>query len=100
MRPSIALSVLAALVLACGGESREDTTIDRSEAGVPRVAGVWEQRAPLPTPRSEVASAVLNGRIYVIGGYLAQGSVSDIVEVYDPIVDRWQRVASLPAARD
>ena len=29
-----------------------------------------------------------------------QGSASDIVEVYDPAADRWQRVAPIPAARD
>ncbi len=29
----------------------------------------WEQRAPVPTPRSEVAVAEVLGKIYVVGGF-------------------------------
>jgi N-acetylneuraminic acid mutarotase len=60
----------------------------------------WSQRAALPTPRAEVASAVLDGRIYVIAGFEASGSSSNVVEVYDASADRWQRRANLPEGRD
>jgi N-acetylneuraminic acid mutarotase len=66
---------------------------------------LWGGRAPLPTPRSEVASAVLDGKIYVIGGFNAQGQSSNVVEVYTPLGfgspdNHWERKASLPEGRD
>lgn len=92
--------MLAAVVLACSNDSKPEPAFDTSSPSVPEVTGAWQQRAPLPTPRSEVASAVLDGRIYVIGGYIAQGSASSVVEAYDATADRWQRLSDLPAPRD
>ena len=60
----------------------------------------WSARAPLPTPRSEVASAVLDGKIYVIAGFVASGQSSNVVEVYDPLANAWSRKADLPEPRD
>jgi len=59
--------------------------------------GDWEMRAPMPSKRSEVAIAELDGKIYVIGGlkYLI-GWTSGAVEAYDPRTDRWETKASLP----
>jgi len=48
----------------------------------------WLPRAPLPTSRSGVAAAVLNGWIFVFGGERAGGVFSEN-EAYDPITDRW-----------
>jgi len=62
-------------------------------------AGTWRTLAPMPTPRTEVAVAALDGLIYVVGGFEADGSVSAKVEVYDPISDTWDGVAPLPAPR-
>jgi N-acetylneuraminic acid mutarotase len=63
-------------------------------AGVSR----WSDRTPLPVPRSEVAGAVLTGKIAVIGGFLADGSSSRRVDLYDPASDRWSRLPDLPLA--
>lgn len=49
------------------------------------------------TARSEMPAAVLEDRIYVLGG-LGDG-VSSVVERYDPMTDRWDEVAPLPEAR-
>jgi len=59
--------------------------------------GHWEMRAPMPSKRSEVAVAKLDGKIYVIGGlkYLI-GWTSGAVEAYDPRTDRWETKTSLP----
>ena len=54
----------------------------------------------MPTARSEIASAVLDGKIYVIGGFQAGGGNSDIVEAYDPDADAWKTVAPLPVRLD
>ncbi len=61
-----------------------------------RAAEPWSARAPLMEPRQEVAVAALEGAIYVIGGFRADVSVADTVEVYDPDTDSWSFAASLP----
>jgi N-acetylneuraminic acid mutarotase len=53
----------------------------------------------MPTPRSEVAVAAVAGKIYVVGGFEADGSPSDKVEVYDPVTDAWGEIAPLPEPR-
>ncbi len=69
------------------------------ETASPPAVG-WQARAPLPTARTEVAAAALDGRIYVAGGYAADGSTLDVVEVYDPAADTWATAAPLPAGRN
>jgi hypothetical protein len=61
------------------------------------VPPAWRPRAPAPTARQEVASAVLDGRVWVIGGLTSAGA-SAVVESYDPAVDRWATGPSLPIA--
>jgi N-acetylneuraminic acid mutarotase len=53
----------------------------------------------MPTPRTEVAVAALDGLIYVIGGFEGDGTPSAKVEVYDPATDTWSEAAPLPEAR-
>jgi N-acetylneuraminic acid mutarotase len=40
-------------------------------------------------PRSEIAIAELDGRIYVVGGYSGARITSNLVQVYDPPTDSW-----------
>src|SRR5689334_10448069 len=62
-----------------------------------RWAGHWEARAPMPTARTEVAAAVLDGLIYVVGGQVDGGNgITDAVEVYDAGTDTWHVAAPLP----
>jgi hypothetical protein len=60
---------------------------------LPGVAGAqgWTTRRPMPTPRYGVAGAVLDGRIYVIGGSQtpSESRGMAVVEVYDPDTDTW-----------
>lgn len=58
--------------------------------------GRWVTKAPMPTPRTEVAVAALGGKVYVVGGFEGSG---DVVEVYDPAADRWAALAPMPTAR-
>jgi hypothetical protein len=52
----------------------------------------------MPTARECLAAGVANGRIYVMGGRTHyQGSVLDVVEVYDPATDIWSEHAALPS---
>ena len=45
--------------------------------------------AELSLARTEVSSAVLDGRIVVVGGLTADGGASDRVDVYDPATNSW-----------
>jgi N-acetylneuraminic acid mutarotase len=58
-------------------------------------AGEWESAAPLRPARSEYAAAVLDGMIYVAGGF---GALARF-ERFDPRADAWERRADLPEPR-
>lgn len=58
--------------------------------------GAWEQRAPLPVPRTEVAAAVVGNEIAVVGGFTADGDASVRADLYSPSLDRWRRLPDLP----
>jgi len=60
----------------------------------------WSAIAPLPTPRAQLATASIAGRVYAIGGSDPQtGSPVDTVEVYDEADERWDGAAPLPRPR-
>ena len=58
-------------------------------------AGEWIEGAPMPTARSEIAAATLDGKIYV-GGSLLRDHATAAFEVYDTEADRWGTLNSLP----
>ncbi|MDA2932434.1 hypothetical protein MYX19_04685 [Nitrospinae bacterium AH-259-F20] len=58
--------------------------------------GVEATLTPMPTPRSNLAAGVINGKLYVVGG---SGSILDTVEVYDPATDTWSTETSMPTPR-
>ncbi len=60
-------------------------------------SGPWKRGAPMPTSRSEIAAAALDGRIYAVGG-IAQWGTTALLEAYDPATDIWQELAPLPTA--
>ncbi|MDI6451554.1 Kelch repeat-containing protein [Anaerobaca lacustris] len=64
---------------------------------------VWTQKADMPTGRWTQTSAVVNDKIYVIGGYPSEGTPGEaalsVVEEYDPAANAWTRKADMPTAR-
>jgi len=56
----------------------------------------WTRRASKPVPVRNIGAAVLEGLIYVPGGYDALDRAVEVVEVYDPQADTWREVAPLP----
>src|SRR4051812_35390828 len=60
--------------------------------------GSWQKRAPLPTARQELATAALDGKVYVMGGYDINLNSTALVEVYDPGTDTWSTIHPLPSA--
>lgn len=61
-------------------------------------ANKWEEIAPMAERRCMAAAAVLNGKIYVVGGMNAKMVTS--TERYDPQQNTWASVASLNVARN
>ena len=61
----------------------------------------WTERAAMPTKRFLLSTAVVNGKIYAIGGAGGWGDVLSTVEVYDPKRNTWTRhhKAAMPNAR-
>ncbi len=59
---------------------------------------VWTTLAPMPTPRTGVATEVVSSLIYVMGGWDGTAATNK-VEAYNRTTDAWITKASLPAAR-
>jgi len=57
----------------------------------------WTTLEPMPTARSSFGVAVVDGKIYAIGGY--NGTALNTNEMYDPETDTWTRKTSMPTAR-
>lgn len=73
----------------------------------------WKALAPMPTKRGSPVAAVVDGKIYVIGGAtMHPGSKAEVihparphrsvgtVEIYDPGTDSWQTGSPMPTARN
>ena len=58
----------------------------------------WEPVAPLAEARHSHAVAVLDGKLYAVGGY-GGGVTLSLVERYDPATNAWEAVAPMVAAR-
>jgi N-acetylneuraminic acid mutarotase len=63
------------------------------------VEGTWTRKADMPTARSYLSTAVVNGRIYAIGGALRATTGCSAVEEYDPVTNAWTQKANLPVPR-
>ena len=65
----------------------------------------WQRGVNMPTLRHAAKAAVVNGIIYVFGGYSAKDQkivnmkFPTVVEAYDPQTDTWVRKQDMPAPR-
>ncbi|MDP2793931.1 MAG: kelch repeat-containing protein [Sulfurisoma sp.] len=62
-------------------------------------SGAWTTEAPMPTARWGAASGVINGKLYVAGGWRSGTSSLATLEVYDPATNTWATKAPMPTAR-
>ena len=60
----------------------------------------WTNGSKMPTPRSAMAAAILDDKIYVAGGQGHKVKKDKIVEVYDIKSDKWTKGTSLPEPVD
>jgi N-acetylneuraminic acid mutarotase len=61
-------------------------------------AGSWTTMTPMPTARGDFGLAVVNGKIYAIGGTNDDIPLST-VEVYNPQTNQWSSGTPMPTAR-
>lgn len=65
----------------------------------------WRHRADMPTPRHGARAAVVDGIIYVFGGYSAKDNrignkkFTVHVEAYNPKTNRWVKKKNMPVSR-
>mgnify|MGYP001562875635 CR=1 FL=1 len=65
----------------------------------------WSTKSPMPTARSFGASAVINNKLYVVGGQgtcapcALQENLTPVLEVYDPVTNIWTSKAPMPGTR-
>jgi len=58
----------------------------------------WTKKSDMPTPRGNLSTCVLNGKIYAIGGN-EFGKTFSVVEEYDPVADKWMSKSDMPIER-
>jgi len=68
------------------------TTLFGSAALLAQEAGHWSSGPPMPSARTEISAAEVNGKIYVAGGL---GAGRDL-EIYDPKTDSWSQGEPIP----
>ncbi len=59
----------------------------------------WETKTPMPTARSHLRAAAIDGLLYVVGGHNGVTGAVGTLEVYDPGTDTWRTAASMPGIR-
>ena len=100
-RSALSTSVVNGKIYAIGGNggSRMPApTLPIVEEYDPKT-DTWTRKADMPTPRGGLCTAVVNGKIYAIGGVTGMAGGGDplvrVVEEYDPIADVWTRKKAL-----
>jgi RNA polymerase sigma factor (sigma-70 family) len=56
----------------------------------------WVSKSDMPTARDSLATGVVNGKIYAIGGCGLGGVSIGTVEEYDPPTNKWTKKADIP----
>lgn len=82
------------MIYAIAGET-EAGVVDTVERYNPELDS-WDILNEKPLPVSDVAGAVIGGKIYVPGGRLPSGDLTDALEIYGPRENRWEQGAQLP----
>jgi DNA-binding CsgD family transcriptional regulator/N-acetylneuraminic acid mutarotase len=95
-RPQAGMSVAAVglTLYQIGGETAEEVVATTLAYDTNRHQ--WEERTAKPTAVTEAGTAVLFGEIYVVGGRLADGRPTNIVEAYSPAQNGWRLITPLP----
>jgi DNA-binding CsgD family transcriptional regulator len=93
-RSHLALATYDGLIYAIGGEEEGGVTgaNERYDPSLDR----WERLPGKPLPVADIQAAVVGGKIYVPGGRMVSGEITDRMEVYDPFSGTWSEALKLP----
>lgn len=94
------ITFLGVMILSMNVYTAYDDVYAQGASTPSRISSHWTNGSPLPSPRSEVAGAALNGKIYIIGGFGRSGQSTTTVEVYDAVADKWTTASPLPQPLD
>lgn len=61
--------------------------------------GRWTSFPAMLTPRGQTVAGVINGILYVAGGYVPLTGAVATLEAYDPVASTWTAKAPMPIAR-
>lgn len=95
-RSGLAAAAYENHIYAIGGETLQGVT-GAVESYDPETNS-WQKKSPKPMAVTDVSAAEIGGRIYVPGGRLASGKVTNMLEIYDPRQDHWEQGPTLPIA--
>ena len=96
-RSCAAISVVNGEIYAMGGrgwsgiQSEPDPYLSSVEVFNLKTNG-WQKRTEMPAPKTSHTASVIDGKIYVIGGYVQEDKKLKnlaTIESYDPTTDRW-----------
>jgi N-acetylneuraminic acid mutarotase len=60
----------------------------------------WVSKESMPTARYALGVAVVDGKIYAMGGLIVGGCAFDNNQVYDPLTDTWEIKKDIPSLVD
>jgi N-acetylneuraminic acid mutarotase len=93
---SVTLAVAPGEGYTVGSTSPASVSIADNDAA-PGTTINWQTVASTALPRSEGMGAVVNGKLYLFGGYIdTTFKPTQRGDVYDPATNRWTQVANLP----
>ena len=93
-RTGLALVAHDSRIFAISGRGKNGVVaeVDRYDPAT----NIWETLSAKPIPVTGASGVSIGGRIYVPGGMLESGMVTDVLEIYNPGQDEWETGASLP----
>lgn len=93
-RFGLALAVYDRQIYAIAGETEEGVSaiVERYNPETDE----WVTLRKKPTAVKDVNAAIIGGKIFVPGGILPDGKVTDKLEIYEPANDSWQSGSPLP----
>ena len=106
-RCSAAIGVVNGEIYAIGGlgsspiQEQSDLYLSNVEVFNPKT-NQWQERTEMSAPKALHTASVIDGKIYVIGGYLRENTEFkklSTIEIYDPRTDHWIQEPDLPMGK-
>jgi N-acetylneuraminic acid mutarotase len=96
-RAELAAASLNGVIYAIGGLTGSSLSYQATNAleAYNPTTNQWTAETPMPTARSLLAAASVNGLIFAVGGF----GYLNTVEAYDPPTNTWKTMAPMPTGR-